>query len=93
MGTRGPKAIDDAPRIRYYSPVGRGVALLKTQGSISYVQSDEETYDMDESKWIDNLATQYGCRQSAAISGRKDDYDSATFWLQRIADNHWHEII
>ena len=32
--------------MRYYSPVGKGVALLKAHGSISYVQSDEETYDM-----------------------------------------------
>lgn len=33
--------------IKLYSPVGRGVALLRPQGSVSYVQSDEETYNMD----------------------------------------------
>ena len=33
--------------MKFYSPVGRGVALLKAQGNISYVQSDEETYDME----------------------------------------------
>ena len=53
--------------MRYYSPVGRGVALLKAQGSISYVQSDEETYDMDD--WIERLASQYGAKQAAALRG------------------------
>ena len=43
---------------KYYSPVGRGVALLKANGRISYMQSEKETYDMEESTLIKRLAAQ-----------------------------------
>ena len=49
--------------MKFYSPVGKGVSLLKAQGSISYVQSDEETFDMDDEdedeKRIDQIAKRY----------------------------------
>lgn len=77
--------------MRLYSPVGRGVSLLKTHGSISYVQSDEETYDMDD--WIDRLAIQYGAKQAAALRGDETTFKAADMWLASIAEHHWHEII
>lgn len=77
---------------RFYSPVGNGVSLLRAQGSVSYVQSDEETYDMT-AEWIDRLAKQYGARQQAALRGDSKLYMSADRWLKMIADEHWHEII
>ena len=43
---------------KYYSPVGRGVALLKANGRITYMQSEKETYDMEESTLIKRLAAQ-----------------------------------
>lgn len=77
--------------MRLYSPVGRGVSLLRAQGSISYVQSDKETYDMDD--WIEKLASQYGAKQAAALRGDETTFKAASFWLQETAEHHWHEII
>ena len=77
--------------MRFYSPVGRGVSLLRAQGSISYVQSDKETYDMDD--WIEKLASQYGAKQAAALRGDETTFKAADMWLASIAEHHWHEII
>jgi len=78
--------------IRYYSPVGKGVSLLRAQTSISYVKSDKETYDM-EIDWKERIEKQYGARQAAALRGDETAYKAADFWLGNIASDHWHEII
>lgn len=44
--------------VKYYSPVGRGVALLKANGRISYMQSEKEAYDMESETLIKRLAAQ-----------------------------------
>ena len=66
--------------------------MLKAQGSISYVQTDKETYDMEQ-HWIDRLAAQYGARQAAALRGDSVGTKAAEFLLGQIASEHWHEII
>ena len=78
--------------IRYYSPVGKGVTLLKAQASISYAQSDKETYDM-ELNWAERLAVEYGTRQAAVLRNDVVSIKAAEFWLGQIASDHWHEII
>ena len=42
--------------MRFYSPVGRGVSLLRAQGSISYVVSDEETYAQGYAEEVNKIA-------------------------------------
>ena len=77
--------------MKFYSPVGKGVSLLRAKGSVSCVQSDKETYNMDE--WIEKLALQYGAKQAAALRGDETTFKAASFWLQETAEHHWHEII
>lgn len=56
--------------MKFYSPVGKGISLLRAQGSISYVQSNMETYDMDDREWVERLANQYGCFSSGNFARR-----------------------
>lgn len=44
-------------------------------------------------EWIDQIATQYGTQQMAALRGDDFTARAANNWIHRIADDHWHEII
>jgi len=48
---------------------------------------------MTDQDWIERLASQYGAKQAAALRGDETTFKAASFWLQEIAEHHWHEII